>query len=168
MTDVIAIADAILKIAKSNNKSLTPLQLMKLVYIAHGWSLVLRRAPLFDDRIEAWKYGPVIPDLYQATKGYGRSPIPLDVIDDAPPAVEADVQEFLEEVFRQYGNLSGYSLSSLTHKRGSPWQQVYEEGCLGIEIPSNLIKEHYEILLHDSSSNSTTSSGRQAMSNVGG
>lgn len=77
MYDVLTVADAILKIAKSKGVSLTPMQLMKLVYIAHGWSLGLRGIDLFRNRIEAWQYGPVMPDLYHATKQFGRNPIPL-------------------------------------------------------------------------------------------
>ena len=44
----------------------TPLKLIKLVYIAYGWNLVLNkdRPKLFEERIEAWKYGPVIPSVY--------------------------------------------------------------------------------------------------------
>jgi uncharacterized phage-associated protein len=62
------VADAILKIAKEQGKPLTPLKLMKLVYIAHGWHMAIENQDLFNNRIEAWKYGPVIPDLYQVTR----------------------------------------------------------------------------------------------------
>ena len=78
MYDVLTVADTILKIAKSKGKALTPMQLVKLTYIAHGWSLALSERDLFKNRIEAWRYGPVIPDLYQATKNFGRSEIPLE------------------------------------------------------------------------------------------
>lgn len=63
MYDVLTVADTILKIAKSKGKALTPMQLVKLTYIAHGWSLALHEKGLFKNKIEAWQYGPVIPDL---------------------------------------------------------------------------------------------------------
>jgi len=104
---VITIADEILKIAKRAGKSLTPLQLMKLTYIAHGWSLGLGRGDLFRNRIEAWKYGPVIPDLYHATKCYGRDPIPLSLVQEESSSVDDETKQFLESVFDRYGKFSG-------------------------------------------------------------
>lgn len=150
MYDVITIADSILKIAKKKGKTLTPLQLMKLVYIAHGWSLGLGRGDLFSERIEAWKYGPVIPDLYHATKKWGRDPIPLEKIGDGVD-VDSDTQAFLEDVFNKYGHMHGVSLSSLTHRNGTPWHDVYQDGVFGIEIPDDLIKAHYEKLRNERS-----------------
>ncbi|MCZ8437212.1 Panacea domain-containing protein [Achromobacter xylosoxidans] len=144
MYDVLNVADAILKIAKAQGKTLTPMQLMKLVYIAHGWSLGIRDQDLFGNRIEAWQYGPVIPDLYHATKQFGRNGIPLDMIgspDDMP--VSAADQAFLEDVFRKYGHLDGIQLSYLTHQSGTPWDQVYQPGRQRIEIPDHLIQSHY-------------------------
>jgi uncharacterized phage-associated protein len=149
MSSVINVADAMLKIAKANGKSLTPLQLMKLVYISHGWSLALKGAGLFPETIEAWKYGPVIPDLYQATKGYGREPIPLSKIDDSHSMVDSDTYAFLKDVFEKYGHMSGYALSQLTHKLGTPWADVYEDGVYNIEIPDNIIQSHYKSLLNE-------------------
>jgi uncharacterized phage-associated protein len=148
MYSVITIADEILKIAKAHGRQLTPLQLMKLAYIAQGWALALRDEKLFSNRVEAWKYGPVIPDLYHATKSYGRAPIPLDRISETPSSVDDGARKFLEDVFQKYGKMSGYSLSQLTHKLGTPWQQVYRDGVFGIEIPDSLIKNHYSDLLN--------------------
>jgi uncharacterized phage-associated protein len=149
MASAINVADAILKIAKAKGKSLTPLQLMKLVYIAHGWSLAIRGEDLFSDRIEAWKFGPVIPTLYHATKAYGKEPIPLSRIDDAPSGLDEDTMAFLEDVFEKYGNMTGYALSQLTHKPGTPWAQVYEDGIFNIEIPDSIIETHYKKLLDE-------------------
>lgn len=148
MYDVLTVADAILKIAKSQGKSLTPMQLVKLTYIAHGWSLGLRNKDLFQNRIEAWQYGPVIPDLYHATKSYGRNPIPLSVIGDTKDIqINDDDRAFLEEVFSKYGHLDGISLSYITHKAGTPWTQVYRPGVYNIEIPDSLITQHYKDLV---------------------
>lgn len=144
MYDVLNVADAILKIAKARGVKLTPMQLMKLVYIAHGWSLGIRNRDLFPNRIEAWQYGPVIPDLYHATKKFGRTAIPLEMIDDpADMPVTAEDAAFLEDVFEKYGHLDGIQLSYLTHQSGTPWDQVYEPGRQRIEIPDNLIQSHY-------------------------
>ncbi len=147
MYDVLTVADAILKIAKGQGKTLTPMQLVKLTYIAHGWSLGLRKKDLFQNRIEAWQYGPVIPDLYHATKSYGRDPIPLSMIGNPSDIqVSDDDRELLEAVFNRYGNLSGIDLSYLTHKSNTPWYQVYHPGIRNIEIPDELITKHYEEL----------------------
>lgn len=149
MYDVLSVADAILRIAKAKGKQLTPMQLVKLTYIAHGWSLALRDVDLFKNRIEAWKYGPVIPDLYQATKQYGRNPMPLELIggdDDFPVGVED--KKFLEEIFEAYGHLDGIKLSYLTHQAGTPWTKVYAPS-LNAEISDALIAEHYKGLLSE-------------------
>lgn len=143
MYDVLTVADAILKIAKARGQTLTPMQLMKLVYIAHGWSLGLRNTDLFRNRIEAWQYGPVMPDLYHATKQFGRDPIPLDMVGEGAPNVAPQDLHFLEDVYSKYGHLSGPQLSYLTHQRGTPWDQVYHPEARNWQIPDQLIRDHY-------------------------
>ncbi len=147
MYDVLTVADAILKIAKAKGQSLTPMQLMKLVYIAHGWSLGLRNIDLFRNRIEAWQYGPVMPDLYHATKRFGRDPIPLSLVGDENKIfVSPDDANFLRDVFDKYGHLNGIQLSYLTHQSGTPWDSVYRPGVSQIGIPDDLIRSHYREL----------------------
>ena len=75
MTSVYTVANVLLSTARAQQKSLTPLQLMKLAYMSHGWMLAMTGKPLFNNRIEAWKYGPVIPDLYTQIKKYGSNPM---------------------------------------------------------------------------------------------
>jgi uncharacterized phage-associated protein len=155
--DVIAVADEILRAAKKLGKALTPLQLMKLVYIAHGWSLGLGREDLFKDRIEAWRYGPVIPDLYRMTKRFGRNEIPLNLIGEESK-VDPDTAAFLADVVEKYGHLSGYALSQLTHKEGTPWDIAYACGP-NTEISDDLIRAHYQGLLNDRSGRTAATEG---------
>ena len=156
MYPVLTIADEILKCAKRMGRSLTPMQLMKLVYIAHGWSLAVLNRDIFSDRIEAWKYGPVIPTLYHATKQFGRNEISLDIVDEeSPSAVDEEVEGFLADVVEKYSHLSGVQLSNLTHLPDTPWHQVYEPNVKNKEIPDNLIRQHYVAKLYEHRQNST-------------
>ncbi len=146
--DVITVADEVLRLAKQAGMQLSPMKLMKLVYIAHGWHLVIKDSDLFANRIEAWKYGPVIPDLYHATKRFGREPIPLHLIEDEDDNVEAGTRDFLQDVLNKYGKFSAIQLSRMTHVSGSPWDQVYRDDEMGTEIPDRIIEKYYKELLN--------------------
>jgi uncharacterized phage-associated protein len=69
------VANRLFQLAGRAGYRLTPMQLVKLVFLCHGWMLGLYGKPLVRDRIEAWKYGPVIPKLYNAVKQYRGGPI---------------------------------------------------------------------------------------------
>ncbi|WP_131993555.1 type II toxin-antitoxin system antitoxin SocA domain-containing protein [Dokdonella fugitiva] len=40
------------------------MQLLKLVYLCHAWTLGLLGRPLLREEVQAWRYGPVFPALY--------------------------------------------------------------------------------------------------------
>lgn len=64
--NALSVANYFIDLAKKENKNLTQLGLMKRVYIAHGFSLAINKESLLDkrfDKVEAWKYGPVIPSV---------------------------------------------------------------------------------------------------------
>ncbi|MFT4076880.1 MAG: DUF4065 domain-containing protein [Asticcacaulis sp.] len=144
------VAQEILNIANSSGVHLTPMQLVKLTYIAHGFSLALDNAPLISDRIEAWKYGPVIPPLYKAVKRYGNGIIqgPIDnALWTRSESVEGEDRQLIKEVFDKYGKLSGIQLSYLTHRTGTPWQRTFRPDGWSDGISNDLIKEHYKDIL---------------------
>ena len=127
----------------------TPMQLLKLVYIAHGWNLAINDRPLIRDRIEAWRYGPVVPNLYRDIKRWGNTPVeePLSLPASGAGNLSPEEIEVLDEVLNAYGDLSGVQLSSLTHASDTPWHQVYfDEGGQETEhvpITNDLIKQHF-------------------------
>lgn len=146
MHDSRLIANNFIQKATDDANTLTPMQLLKLVYIAHGWMLGLYSIPMIRDKIQAWKFGPVIPDLYHETKYCGDSPVTeklnFDNNDQLVP-VELDL---ISQVYGIYGHCSGVALSNLTHQTGTPWDSVYVSGKSDIIISNDIIEEHYSAL----------------------
>ena len=134
--------------AAESGQELTPMKLIKLVYIAHGWSLALLKKPLISETVQAWKYGPVIESLYHAFKHRADSPIPKSEACSLPAAdIDPTDAALLEKVWEKYGGLTGLHLSALTHQPGTPWFQIWEQSggkdMKGAEIPDAKIEEFY-------------------------
>jgi uncharacterized phage-associated protein len=105
--------------------SLTNLKLQKLVYYAQGFSLVIQGRPLFEETIEAWEHGPVVPSLYRHFKRFQANSIPRPV-DFDPGCFDAAEQDLLNEVFKVYGQFSASKLRNMTHEE-PPWADAYRE-----------------------------------------
>lgn len=146
-TNARAVANEFIRLAAVAGKSLTPLQLIKLTYIAHGWMLALYQRPLIADRIEAWKYGPVIPDLYRALRNYGSGNVTDPIQEPSRSApLDAEERDLVRQVYERYGNKNGIQLSRLTHQPGTPWHATWEVDTTGLGISNDLIAEHYRQL----------------------
>ncbi|PWJ79773.1 putative phage-associated protein [Pseudaminobacter salicylatoxidans] len=143
MYDARHIANWFVERARRDGYILSIMSLLKLVYIAHGWHLEMRNAPLFGNKIEAWKYGPVIPDVYAAFRGQGINVSSAIAIPNAVAISEWD-SHLLEEVYRIYGRLPATTLSEMTHEPGGPWEQATKRWGWFAPIPNDLIQPHYE------------------------
>jgi uncharacterized phage-associated protein len=141
-----AIANYFILKAAETNIPLTPMKLIKLVYIAHGWYLALAGKPLLREPIEAWKYGPVIESLYHAFKRYGNTALPLSAATDAviTDNEHNDITRLLDKVWEKYSKLTAAQLSTITHQPETPWSQVYNPNGLNIIIPDDIIRKHYQ------------------------
>ena len=106
----------------------TTMKLQKLVYYAQAWSLAWDDAPLFNEKIEAWANGPVVPSLYHAHKGkYFITASDLsDNISDNIQFSDESI-ETLDIVIKTYARLSSFQLVELTHDQ-NPWKEA-RAGC---------------------------------------
>lgn len=120
----------------------TPMHVIKLAYLSHGWGLGWGDGPLIDEPVEAWTYGPVIPSIYQRYRSFGRDPITLTPV-DRTEFFSAEQIETMEVVSKAYIDKSASYLSNLTHVKGSPWSMAVEKWGVGCIIPNELIKEYY-------------------------
>ena len=122
----------------------TQLQLLKLVYFSHAWMLGIYGRPLLAQDIHAWKYGPVVPELYHAIKHWNSQPV-VDQIPGFEDFNDFDEQaeDILEQVYDVYGSLSGYELSDITHRPESPWFVTRMQRFPGAVIPNKLIQDFF-------------------------
>ena len=153
--DAKTIANYFLDLANKEGRWIDPMGIQKLVYFAHGWNLAILDEPLIKQRVEAWEYGPVISDLYQEFKEFGRYPITrlakklerdengllyeyIPVLEDS--AETKKTRELLDRVWETHKHLSSVQLSNMTHLPGSPWTTAREQGKS--EIDDSLIADY--------------------------
>lgn len=140
-----------------SNDFLTPMKLQKLLYFAQGWHLAVEDEPLFNEQIEAWQYGPVVPSVYRAFKSVGSGPIKEPAreyslsgtrIIAAVPELPENARTIPQLVWNTYKNFSAAQLMALTHKAGTPWYQIYKDYDgnipLGTDIPQTLIRDFFK------------------------
>ncbi|GAB2841398.1 Panacea domain-containing protein [Ferruginibacter profundus] len=117
------IADYFLsKIDGEKGDTISPLKLQKLVYYAQAWHYTIFDTPLFDEKIEAWVNGPVVPSLYKRFVATHTKHSIIDVENMAlsVPEFEPNTKVLLDEIYRIYGERSASYLENLTHSE-QPW-----------------------------------------------
>ena len=142
----LAVADTLVRLARENEIPITPMQVQKLTYFSHAWTLGLGYGPLFQDAVESWQYGPVIRSVYHALKSYGDAPVtePILVDEESFTPLESRV---INVIYKQYGELDGLKLSQMTHAEGSPWQQTYLKDKRSAIIHNHVIRDYYAELI---------------------
>ncbi len=152
------IANEFIRLGERDGVAFTHMQLQKLVYIAHGWNLAVNGASLTKDAPQAWEFGPVYREIWEALRGCGQTPVTrliangdfalgsfAERVDDPAKAslskVESDV---VKKVYEDYRHFHAYQLSALTHAEGTPWTVVYDNGNgKSAQISSDLIEKYF-------------------------
>lgn len=121
--------------------AMTAMKLQKLVYYSQAWSVVWDDDVMFSDPIEAWKNGPVVRDLWEATRGSFR----VDHIAGGNPDVLTEShRNTVGIVLGYYGERDAQWLSDLTHME-EPWKNAYSAGQ-NTEITPEALSEYYSSL----------------------
>lgn len=144
------IADWILsKINNNSGDTISPLKLQKLLYYCQAWHYTIFSEKLFDERIEAWAHGPVVPSQYKRF-AFMRcyDPINLSKVSITPASFEPNsrTESLLNEVMDIYLEHTAGYLEQLTHKE-MPWKKTRGDlepyAASNKEITLDLMKEYY-------------------------
>jgi uncharacterized phage-associated protein len=142
MPTAMDVANFFIDLFKDSDDPMTHLRVEKFVYEAQAWSLVKLGKPLFEEEIEAWRYGPVIPSVYNTLNFCGRDMIYDTKGEFSGSAFSHEQKMLLINVARK---LSKYSVSGLIEKMhipDGPWATVYMEGE-NRKIPKRSLSDYY-------------------------
>lgn len=118
---------------------ITPLKLQKLLYFAQGIYLIENEDPLFEDPIQAWDYGPVVPAVYRYFRSMGISDddltvsVPQSEIDTYSSEVGDKYKAFLDEFFEKFGATKTQKLVNISHTHNI-WQVAHRSKSQRITI----------------------------------
>ena len=148
-----AIANIFVDKAREARDMMGIMSLVKYVYLAHGWTLGYTGRPLIRHQVEAWKYGPVVPEVYRAfswqrvfvtEKAHGYHP-EFGEFPAYSTKLNSEEQDIVDKVYSRYSRFDAFQLSDLTHKQGTPWDQCKDKHYA--PIPNRIIADYYKKMI---------------------
>ncbi len=142
----------------------THTRIEKLTYMCYADYLCSTGERLFDDKVYAFQYGPVIDSVYKEFKGYSKES-PGDAIDDRIYSLDLKLQmksrilfsedgdkklDSIRRTLERYKQISTSRLVELTHIEGSPWSRVYvkaesSDDSMYMAIPDQYIRQYHHV-----------------------
>ena len=141
--NVIDIAKKLIKMADDDiangGDNITNLKLQKLLYYQQGYHLAAFDTPLFNEDVEAWIYGPVVPVAYDYYQQYGATSLPVC---DEVVVLEEKEEALFYRVFDAFREFSAIGLMNKTHSE-RPWLSVtpHDRGSV---IPVQTMKSFFK------------------------
>lgn len=114
---------------------MSTIKLQKLVYYCQAWCLAWTGKPLYEDDIQAWAAGPVVPSLYALHRNQLNISKNQNIGDAS--SLSAEDTELINDVLPTYIDKEPVWLVGLTHLE-EPWK-IARGSCLPGERCTNII-----------------------------
>ncbi|WP_297522995.1 type II toxin-antitoxin system antitoxin SocA domain-containing protein [uncultured Clostridium sp.] len=151
------VARYIINYSDEKSITITNLKLQKLLYYIQAAFLVDKKeSTCFDEDIINWEYGPVVAEVYNEFRAYGRDILPKQetyttiYFDEISHNIKMDEKVFdnsiivaydkdiIERIIHKYASLSAFELVQKTHKE-LPWKESIRNSI----IQNKKIKEYF-------------------------
>ena len=129
------VAEFIIVESKNDNNPVDNLRLQKMLFFLWVEYYKEKKMYLFDDDIEAWKYGPVVPVVYWKYRQFVSNPIILD----CGLKLKDDDAAFLKSKIKKLNRESTSSLIQRSHDFKA-WKDAFNKGYRS-KMSYNSIKE---------------------------
>ena len=134
MVTALNVGNSILSRGFAEDIDITPMKLQKMIYFVYRDYYKKTGISLFNERFETWRYGPVVPSVYDKFKKCGSNAIRkygrendgktiLAVDEESAPVLKG----ILNDVWDRYKKYDGIYLSAITHKPNTAWSKAYEK-----------------------------------------
>lgn len=120
--DAKCVAEYVIAYVNKKGLLITHLKLQKILYYLQGEHLCAFDRVLFEDKIEAWEYGPVVPSVYFAFCSNGALPLRVDgdsirACDD----LDDDSKTLVDNMIEKYSKYTARQLVQMSHEE-IPWK----------------------------------------------
>lgn len=139
--NVLDVCRHVINYSNQNDYGISNLKLQKILYFIQAYFLINKKDhnPCFNEGIEAWDFGPVVPEAYREYKQYGSGDIPTvesyivfdkDNIWDSnrvkftDSVINSEDKALINKIIDKFSDYSATDLVALTHKQ-SPWIDSY-------------------------------------------
>ena len=113
------------------------MELHKILYVCYVLYAGRTEKALFHEHFEAWKYGPVLPTLYNKLRCFGAKRVldifGVDILDVSDP-VEKEGYDLIKETGLYLSKYTAGQLVNLTHQAEGAWKKKYRQGVKYIPI----------------------------------
>ncbi len=124
MRDALTLAKYIVTKCVNDDCPISNLQLQKILYFIQVDALKRTGAPAFSDDMEAWRFGPVAPEVYYFFCGYGGLSILSTYDIDYSIAQDSQINKIIEEK----RVVKPWELVREAHTPGKAWDKTFQDG----------------------------------------
>lgn len=135
-------ADYIVEKCVREQKEITNLELQTMLYCVQRRFLRKYDRPAFFGIIEAWSFGPAVPDVYYDYSGYGGMLIDSPAHENYRKSNRKDAAE-IDDVINKVRNTDPYNLLAQIRRPDGAWARTYKNGRGNYEVIS-----HREMIEH--------------------
>lgn len=139
--DALDIAAYVVKRCHETNTTVSNLKLQKILYFIQAEFLVKKDVPCFEQNIEAWAFGPVVPEVYHKYKIYGGAAIPFSEEANYVNISKGD-RILINLMVTACARYSAAQLVKITHRQ-LPWLDAYNPYANQI-IKNKAIKKFFK------------------------
>ena len=155
---VLDVCRHVINYSNERDYGISNLKLQKVLYFIQAYFLIKKKdhTSCFHEKIEAWDFGPVVPEAYHEYKQYGSGDIPSiksyimfdenDIwnskrVEFEDTTITDEDKALIEKVVDKFADYSSTDFVSLT-QRQAPWIDAYVL-CQNNEITVNAIRDYF-------------------------
>ena len=136
MYSALNIAKYIIDKCTKDRDPISNLQLQKILYYIQR-EFLQQGAMAFSEDIEAWQFGPVVPEVYKQYCGFGALPIRMRYV----VTIQSSDKNIINPIIEMKRILNPWDMVSDTHSSGKAWDLIYRGGLGDHQIiPRELIR----------------------------
>ena len=156
--NVLDVSRYIIDYSNKKDYGISNLKLQKVLYFVQAYFLIQTGHPCFNEKIEAWDFGPVVPKAYCEYKQYGCGDIPTTKsfimidknnnwnskrVEFKEIAISDDDKSLIDKVVDKFSEYSATDLVELTQHQ-IPWMDAIVSNQSN-EITNKSIFEYFNV-----------------------